>query len=207
MTALVLATANPGKLQELQELLAAESALAGQDLAQLVACRADFPGAPEVIEDGDTFAANALLKARALAKFTGHAALADDSGLSADILGGAPGIFSARWSGRHGADQANLELLLAQLGDVRPEHRGAQFECAVALVRTDGTSEVRHGVLRGTLSTAPRGVQGFGYDPIFEVAGRTLAEHSAVEKNAISHRALALRAIVPELLPLLLRDR
>ena len=165
-------------------------------------------GAPEPVEDGVTFAENALIKARALSAATGLPAVADDSGLAVDVLGGAPGIFSARWSGRHGDDVANLELLLAQLSDVRAEHRNAAFVCAAALVTPDGREEVCLGDMPGVLTTAPRGTNGFGYDPIlvpFEqepgpggVRGqRTSAELEPSEKNAISHRGKAFRALAP----------
>ncbi|MGO1342613.1 MAG: non-canonical purine NTP pyrophosphatase, partial [Cellulosimicrobium funkei] len=164
---LVLATHNPGKIAELRAILAAElDAHPGLELAPEAIVGAGDVGAPEPVEDGVTFAENALIKARALVAATGLPAVADDSGLAVDVLGGAPGIFSARWAGRHGDDVANLELLLAQLGDVRAEHRAAGFVCAAALVTPDGTEVVRTGEMRGTLLTAPRGANGFGYDPI-----------------------------------------
>ena len=152
-----------------------------------------------------TFAENALLKARAVAAATGLPALADDSGLAVDVLGGAPGIFSARWSGRHGDDRANLELLLAQLSDVRDEHRGAGFVCAAAIALPDGRTHVEEGHFRGTLTREPRGSNGFGYDPILLVDGdtRTSAELSPAEKNAVSHRGTAFRALSDALRELL----
>ncbi len=148
-----------------------------------------------------TFAENALLKAQAVAVATGLPAVADDSGLCVDVLGGAPGVFSARWCGRHGDDAANLELLLAQLPDVAPEHRGADFVCAAALALPGGAERVAQGRLDGTLTSAPRGSNGFGYDPIFvpDGEGRTTAELSAAEKNAISHRGRAFRALAVHL--------
>ncbi len=196
-TRLVLATHNAHKVGELRAILAPE--LADLDPAAVVGAR--DVGAPEPVEDGVTFAANALLKARALAAATGLPAVADDSGLSVDVLGGAPGIFSARWAGRHGDDAANLDLLLAQLADIAPEHRGARFVCAAALVTPDGTEHVETGTLDGTLATAPRGAHGFGYDPVLVPLGesRTCAELSPAEKNAISHRGKAFRALVPHL--------
>jgi len=199
----VLATHNPHKIGELRAILA--ELLPGIGAGDVVG--AGDVGAGEPVEDGLTFAANALLKARALAAFTGLPAIADDSGLAVDVLGGAPGIFSARWAGRHGDDAANLALLLAQLADVAPEHRGAQFVCAAALVLPDGFEHVEHGVLRGTLATAPRGANGFGYDPILVPAGltRTCAELSAAEKNAISHRGEAFRALAPVIVAALSR--
>jgi len=191
----LLATHNAHKIAELRAIL--EGLVPGlrpDDIAG-----AGELGAPEPVEDGLTFAANALLKARALMAFTGLTAVADDSGLAVDVLGGAPGIFSARWSGRHGDDVANLELLLDQLADVAPRDRGARFVCAAALVTPDGYERVEHGYLRGTLATEPRGSNGFGYDPILIVAGdtRTSAELTPAEKNAISHRGEAFRSLAP----------
>lgn len=199
---LVLATHNRHKVAELRAILAPTAA--GFDPEAIVGA-ADV-GAPEPHEDGVTFAENALIKARAIAVFTGLPAVADDSGLCVDVLGGAPGIFSARWSGRHGDDDANLALLLAQLADVQPTHRGAQFTCAAALVTPDGFEHVETGVLRGILATAPRGAAGFGYDPVLvpdlqpaRAAGQVLtcAELTPDEKNAISHRGRAFRALAP----------
>ncbi|MGA5704000.1 RdgB/HAM1 family non-canonical purine NTP pyrophosphatase [Peterkaempfera bronchialis] len=190
---LVLATRNRHKVAELLAILTE----AGLDV-ELVGADA-YPHIPDVPETGVTFAENALLKAHALAQATGLPAVADDSGLCVDVLGGAPGIFSARWSGRHGDDQANLDLLLAQLGDIDAPHRGAHFACAAALALPDGTEQVVEGTLDGTLRTAPAGTGGFGYDPILQPLGetRTCAELTPAEKNAISHRGKAFRALVP----------
>ena len=199
---LVLATHNRHKIGELRAILA--PMVPDLDPEGVVGAAELF--APEPREDGVTFAENALIKARALAAFTGLPAVADDSGLCVDVLGGTPGIFSARWAGRHGDDAANLTLLLAQLDDVGPEHRGASFRCAAALVTPDGFEHVEHGVLVGRLALAPRGDGGFGYDPVLvpdrqpaRAAGRllTCAELTAEEKNAISHRGEAFRAIAP----------
>jgi XTP/dITP diphosphohydrolase len=200
---LVLATHNQHKIGELRAILVPE--LPDLDPAAVVGAR--DVGAPEPVEDGVTFTENALIKARALAAATGLPAVADDSGLSVDVLGGAPGIFSARWAGRHGDDAANLALLLAQLGDIAPEHRAARFTCAAALVLPDGTEHVTLGHLEGTLATAPRGDGGFGYDPVLVPAGesRTCAELSAEEKNRISHRGQAFRALVPSIVAALAR--
>lgn len=194
----VLATRNAHKVGELRDILAA--ALPELDPADVVGADA-FPEVPDVLEDGVTFAQNALLKARALASATGLVAVADDSGLAVDVLGGAPGIFSARWAGRHGDDGANLALLLAQLADVPAQHRGAAFVCAAALVTPGGAEIVREGTLRGTLLTAARGTGGFGYDPILVPDGdtRSCAELAPAEKNAISHRGQAFRALAPEI--------
>ncbi|MGA5064979.1 RdgB/HAM1 family non-canonical purine NTP pyrophosphatase [Streptomyces exfoliatus] len=193
MTRLVLATRNAGKITELHAILAD----AGLDL-ELVGADA-FPEIPDVKETGVTFAENALLKAHALAQATGLPAVADDSGLCVDVLNGAPGIFSARWSGTHGDDRANLNLLLAQLSDIADEHRGAHFACAAALALPDGTERVVEGRLEGTLRHNPTGTNGFGYDPILQPAGHevTCAELTPQQKNAISHRGKAFRALVP----------
>ncbi|MER5972108.1 RdgB/HAM1 family non-canonical purine NTP pyrophosphatase [Streptomyces sp. NPDC002055] len=193
MQRLILATRNANKVTELRAILA------GAGLAvELVGADA-YPEIPDVKETGVTFAENALLKAHALARATGHPAIADDSGLCVDVLGGAPGILSARWSGRHGDDRANLELLLAQLSDIVDAHRAAHFACAAALALPDGTERVVEGRLHGTLRHAPSGTGGFGYDPILQPEGetRTCAEMTPEEKNAISHRGKAFRALAP----------
>jgi XTP/dITP diphosphohydrolase len=199
---LVLATRNGHKVLELSRILAAAGtgvSLVGLD---------SFPDAPEVPETGLTFADNALLKAHAIAGYTGLPAVADDSGLCVDSLHGMPGVFSARWSGRHGDDRANLDLVLGQIADVSA--RGAQFVCVAALVLpegdgrdvSDGASRrewTTTGVLAGSLTRAPRGANGFGYDPIFVPDGstRTTAELAPADKDAISHRGRAFRALAP----------
>lgn len=193
MTRLILATRNAGKITELHAILAD----AGLDL-ELVGADA-YPEIPDVKETGVTFTENALLKAHALAQATGLPAVADDSGLCVDVLNGAPGIFSARWSGTHGDDRANLDLLLAQLSDIGDEHRAAHFACAAALALPDGTERVVEGQMRGTLRHTPTGTNGFGYDPILQPEGHdvTCAELTPAQKNAISHRGKAFRALVP----------
>ncbi|MFE3072253.1 RdgB/HAM1 family non-canonical purine NTP pyrophosphatase [Streptomyces sp. NPDC059247] len=193
MTRLILATRNAGKITELHAILAD----ADLDL-ELVGADA-YPEIPDVKETGVTFAENALLKAHALARATGLPAVADDSGLCVDVLNGAPGIFSARWSGTHGDDRANLNLLLAQLGDIADGHRGAHFACAAALALPDGTERVVEGRLEGTLRHTSAGTNGFGYDPILQPTGHTVtcAELTPAEKNAISHRGKAFRALAP----------
>lgn len=192
---LLLATRNAGKLVELRRILAD----AGVDL-ELVGLEA-HPEVAEVAETGATFAENASLKARAAAAATGLAAVADDSGLCVDALNGMPGVLSARWAGRHGDDAANNALLLAQLADVPDGRRGARFVCAAALVVPGGPELVEHGELRGTLVREPRGHHGFGYDPLLEVEGdgRTSAELAPAEKDAISHRGRAFRALARRL--------
>jgi XTP/dITP diphosphohydrolase len=202
---LVLATRNPGKLRELRELLRGQ--VPGLDVDTQVVDAATA-GAPDVVESGVTFEENALLKAEQVADSTGLLAVADDSGLAVDVLGGAPGIFSARWSGRHGDDAANLALLLAQLADIPYERRGAAFVCAAALAHPGGAggargvSRIERGELRGTLLAAPRGTGGFGYDPVLVPEGldRSCAELAPEEKNAISHRGIAFRALLPHLI-------
>ncbi|CAL9523910.1 RdgB/HAM1 family non-canonical purine NTP pyrophosphatase [Streptomyces sp. enrichment culture] len=193
MNRLILATRNAGKITELRSILA-DAGLPHE----LVGADA-HPEVPDVKETGVTFAENALLKAHALARATGLPAVADDSGLCVDVLGGAPGIFSARWAGTHGDDRANLDLLLAQLSDIADEHRAAHFACAAALALPDGTERVVEGRLTGVLRHSPSGTGGFGYDPILQPDGesRTCAELTAAEKNAISHRGKAFRALVP----------
>ena len=190
----VLATRNAAKLRELARILAAEDhgtqiRLAGLD---------EFPGAPDVPETGATFEENALLKARAIADYTGLPAVADDSGLCVDALNGMPGVLSARWAGGHGDDKANLELVLAQVAGVPGARLGARFVCAAALV-TDSAEWVVTGQVEGRLIRAPRGSGGFGYDPIFLPDGfdQTTAEMTAEAKDAVSHRGRAFRALTP----------
>ena len=197
MTKLVLATRNAHKVVELREILADLVEEIGLEIVGV----SEFPDVEDVVEDGVTFAENATLKAVAVASATGLPAIADDSGLAVDVLGGAPGIFSARWAGEHGGDRANVDLLLSQLDDVKDEHRAAGFVCAAVLAMPDGRVFLREGQVRGTLTRAPRGTNGFGYDPILLVDGdtRTLAEYDSDQKNAISHRGKALRALAADL--------
>ncbi|HEY5985689.1 MAG TPA: RdgB/HAM1 family non-canonical purine NTP pyrophosphatase [Streptosporangiaceae bacterium] len=198
-TKLVLATRNPAKLAELRRILAASRVeIEAEDLT-------GRPGVGEVPETGSTFAENALLKARAVAASTGLPTVADDSGLCVEALNGMPGVLSARWSGRHGDDEANLRLVLAQLADVPPGRRAAHFACAAALVLPSGAEHVCEGVVHGWLTDAPRGANGFGYDPIFVPDGSALttAQMSPEEKDLISHRGRALRALAPVIAALL----
>jgi XTP/dITP diphosphohydrolase len=198
MTRVVLATRNQGKVAELRRILAevTDVELAGLE---------SYPGMPEVEETGDTFAANALLKARAVAAHTGLPAVADDSGLCVDFLGGAPGIRSARWAGEPSDDAANLALVLEQLADAGEGLRGAHFFCAAACVVPRVGERVAEGRVDGTLLHTPRGTNGFGYDPIFVPLGetRTTAEMPSEEKDAISHRGKAFRELAPSLAALL----
>ncbi|MEV6346869.1 RdgB/HAM1 family non-canonical purine NTP pyrophosphatase [Actinoplanes sp. NPDC051851] len=190
---LLLATGNKKKLVELQRIL---DAALGQSQVELAGL-GDFPGYPDVPETGLTFGENALIKAREGAKRTGLPTVADDSGLAVNALNGMPGVFSARWSGGHGDDAANLDLVLAQIGDVGDEHRGAAFVCAAALVLPNGREHLVEGRQTGSLLRARRGEGGFGYDPIFLGDGqdRTNAELSPAEKDAISHRGKAFREL------------
>jgi XTP/dITP diphosphohydrolase len=192
---LAFATHNAHKVGEVWAILA--PLVPGLERTD-VANAADFK-APAPVEDGTSFEQNALIKARALARSTGLPAIADDSGIAVDIMGGAPGIFSALWSGRHGADRENLELLLAQMKDIADPHRGAAFVCAAVLVTPDGAETVAKRELRGRLTAEPSGAHGFGYDPIFIADGQSVtnAELSPEAKNEISHRGLAFRALAP----------
>jgi XTP/dITP diphosphohydrolase len=198
---LLLATRNPHKLVELRRILAA-SDISGVQVIGLD----DVPPFPEVPETAATFTGNALAKARAAVAATGLVTVADDSGLEVDALGGMPGVLSARWAGRHGDDAANLQLVLDQLADVPDDRRGAAFVCVAALIvpsvaQISGTQTVVHGCWRGTLIRVARGSNGFGYDPIFVPDGerRTSAELDPAEKDAVSHRGRALRALLPAL--------
>ena len=197
MRRIVLATRNGHKVRELQTILA--DLIADLDLE--IVGLGEFPDLADVVETGVTFAQNATLKAVTAAEATGLPALADDSGLAVNVLGGAPGVFSARWAGTHGQDRANLEVLLGQLNDVPDDQRSAAFVCVAALAMPNGTVVLRQGRMPGTLAREPRGDNGFGYDPILVVDGdsRTAAELSFEEKNAISHRAKALGSLVADI--------
>jgi XTP/dITP diphosphohydrolase len=188
----VLASRNEGKLAELRRLLAAHGDV------ELVGLDPAFEPGPET---GATFEENALAKAREACAATGLPAVADDSGIAVDALNGMPGVLSARWAGRHGDDAANTALLLAQTADVPDARRGAAFVCAAAYALPDGREEVLRAELRGTLVRAPRGTNGFGYDPVLLPAGldRTTAELAPEEKDRISHRGQALAALAPRL--------
>ncbi len=188
----VLATRNRAKLEELRRILAPL-------LPVEVLGLGDLPAYEEVPETGATFEENALIKAREAARRTGLPAVADDSGLAVDALNGMPGVLSARWAGSAASDAANLRLVLEQVADVPDSRRGAAFVCAAALVTPAGAEEVVRGELTGTLLREPRGTNGFGYDPIFVPTGYavTTAELAPDEKDAISHRGQAFRALAP----------
>lgn len=203
MTRVVVATGNVGKLAEIASILAtADLAVDLVPMTQL--------GVPSPVEDGDTFEANALIKARACATATGLPALADDSGLEVDALGGAPGVHSARWAGDPADDIANNRKLAGALAAVPEEERTGRFVCAAAFVAPDGVEVVRRGTMEGRIVDEPRGTRGFGYDPFFLADatpdGRTNGELEPAEKDAISHRGAAFRAIAADVAAWL-RDR
>jgi XTP/dITP diphosphohydrolase len=191
---LLLASRNAKKLDELRRILA--PALPGVEVVGLD----DVPAYDEIPESGDTFVENALIKAREGHRHTGLPTVADDSGLAVEALNGMPGVLSARWAGSHGDDDANLRLVLDQVGHVPDDRLGAAFACAVAYV-TDEAEIVTEGRMPGQLVRTPRGTNGFGYDPIFVPTGynRTSAELSVADKDAISHRGQALRALAEQL--------
>lgn len=197
---LVLATRNQGKITEFRRILDAlapgEIELIGVD---------QFPDLVDVEETGSTFQENSLLKARYTCQATGLPAIADDSGLCIDALNGDPGIYSARWAGTHGDDQANIEKVLLQLKDVADEKRNAHFMCVASLVLPDGREQVAEGRFDGHILSNPVGENGFGYDPIFQPLGFAIssAQMSAEEKDLLSHRGKSLRSLAPHVIELL----
>ena len=197
---LVLATRNAGKIEEFRRILE-RIAPGAIDLIGVD----QFPEIGDVDETEDSFAGNALLKARTIAEKTGIPAIADDSGLCVDALGGSPGIFSARWAGVHGDDVANVEKVLGQLRDIPAGKRGAHFTCVSALALPGGTEITEEGRLEGDILMSPIGSHGFGYDPIFRPSGfdLSLAQLGPEIKDAISHRGQSLRAIAPRVAQLL----
>jgi XTP/dITP diphosphohydrolase len=197
---LVLATRNQGKIIELRRILDAIS----NGAIELVSVE-QYPEIPDVEETGSTFEENALLKAVAISKATGLPAIADDSGLCVDALGGAPGIFSARYAGKHGDDNANLNKVLVELQGVEDTNRSAHFTCVTVLVMPDGRKVTKMGEFHGFIAHAPVGDFGFGYDPIFIPQGSSItsAQMSAQEKDLVSHRGISLRAIAPHVIELL----
>ncbi len=197
---LVLATRNQGKITEFRRIL---DALA-PGVIELIGVD-QFPDLLDVEETGSTFEENSLLKARYTSRATGLPAIADDSGLCVDALNGDPGIFSARWAGKHGNDQANLEKVLDQLKDVADEQRTAHFMCVASLVLPDGRHQIAEGRFDGQILHAPVGENGFGYDPIFQPVGMSIssAQMSAEEKDLLSHRGKSLRSLAPHVIHLL----
>ena len=192
MTTFVLATANPHKAEEMRDILTA----LGFDV------RARPENAPDVDETSETLEGNALLKAHALALLTGEPALADDTGLFVDALDGRPGVYSARYAGRSASDADNVEKLLSELDGVPDTMRVARFRSVIAVAYPDGGSFTVEGLLEGSIAKSPRGSEGFGYDPVFVPAGasgRTLAELTPEQKNELSHRGRALRALAEKL--------
>jgi XTP/dITP diphosphohydrolase len=190
---IVIASTNPGKIIEVRQLLSG--------LPFDLLTRDEVGGWPEIEETGDTYLANALIKARSVAQLTGIAALADDSGIEVDALGGAPGIYSARFSGEGATDEQNNRLLAERLAGVPGESRGARYRCVAVLVSPAGEELDGRGTCEGSIAVEPAGTGGFGYDPWFVPEGetRTMAELSAEEKDAISHRGKALRSLAERL--------
>jgi XTP/dITP diphosphohydrolase len=196
-TTILIATKNRGKLREVQDILAG--------LPVVLTTLDQFPDLPDAVEDADSFEGNAERKAMHYARLTGLWTLADDSGLEVDKLGGAPGVYSARYAGRQGDDAANNDKLIAQLAGVPPKQRTARFRCAVALAGPEGILATACGTFEGLIVDDPRGSNGFGYDPHFFVPelGMTAAQLPPERKNRISHRAQALAAILPDIQRLL----
>ena len=197
---LLLATRNKGKIIEFQRIL---EAIAPGEI-ELISLDS-FPNLGDVEETGESFEENALLKATQMCRESGLAAIADDSGICIDALGGAPGIYSARWAGDHGNDQANNEKVLSQLKDVPADARGAHFRCVAALALPDGRTLTEEGRFEGKILISPMGENGFGYDPIFKPSGFEIssAQMSPEQKDSLSHRGKALRALAPHAIELL----
>jgi XTP/dITP diphosphohydrolase len=194
---IVVATRNPGKLKEIEAILSVDS-------ARFLSLK-EFPGIPEIIEDGNTFAENALKKARTVARLTGRIAVADDSGLAVNALQGRPGIYSSRYAGENASDEDRCRKLLKEMESVPEGKRGGVFVCAAAVASPGQDGEVVEAKWRGTITFAPRGANGFGYDPIFYIPemNQTVAELDPAVKNKISHRAQAfekLKQILPKYL-------
>ncbi len=194
MKKIILATRNKGKISEMQSLM--------KDFGIEVLSLADVPDLPEVEEDGETFLENSLKKAREISTATGLMALADDSGLVVDALGGAPGVRSARYSGEDATDEKNNRKLLDEMKEIPDDQRQARFQCVMVLYHPDGEWISAEGSCEGVIAREPSGSEGFGYDPVFFVPshGKTMAHLSRDEKNAISHRGNALRKL-REMLP------
>jgi XTP/dITP diphosphohydrolase len=195
----VIATRNSGKLREIRQILA--------PLGLRILCLQDFPEIPEIPEDGQTFAENAVKKATAVARRTGRMAIADDSGLAVDALEGRPGVLSSRYAGETATDADRYQKLLGEMARVPKGRRGAAFICAMAISSPEGKVEIVAGECRGEIASAPRGAQGFGYDPIFLLPEleKTMAELEPEAKNQISHRARALEKL-KQILPNFLKE-
>lgn len=195
MHTLIIATGNAGKQREIQQMLG--------DTFEVKTLK-DIPDAPEIIEDGDTFEANAIKKARIISDHTGLPTLADDSGLEVDCLNGAPGIYSARYAGEGATDEANNQKLLSAIANVPDDQLGAQFHCVMALITPNGQTQTTNGIWRGHLLRQAQGTNGFGYDPLFFVPTHNCAsaELPTKAKNELSHRGQALRKILPHILAL-----
>ena len=200
MSTLVIATRNKGKIAEIARILSFDSGIQIRSVAEF--------GLADIEETGTTFEENAALKALTVARATGFAALADDSGLEVDALNGAPGIYSARYAGNHGDDKANNEKLIRELAGIAPNERSARFVAVIAVAKPDGSTIMARGELEGEISESARGVNGFGYDPLFKPLGsaKTLGEFEPGRKDEISHRAKALAEIAPKI-PLFLSGR
>jgi len=198
-TEVVIATRNSGKLREIQAILA--------PLGLKILSLRDFPGIPEIIEDGRTFEENAAKKAAAVSRQTGRMAIADDSGLAVDALQGRPGVFSSRYAGEKATDAERYQKLLEEMAGTPRGKRGAAFICAMAVAAPDGKAETVAGQCRGEIAMAPRGSHGFGYDPVFYLPewGKTMAELEPEIKNRISHRARALEKL-KQVLPNFLKE-
>lgn len=192
MAQIVLASHNKGKVVELKQMLS--------EFGIEVHSLTEYPEIGEIVEDGETFEENCLIKARAVCKATGKIAVADDSGLEVDALGGRPGVYTARYAGEHATDEENYTKLLGELGDLPDEKRGAQFVCVVAAVAPNGETITARGQWRGRIGYKPIGDNGFGYDPVFTdpELGRTNAQLTREEKNARSHRGNALRLLLEQ---------
>ena len=200
MSTLVIATRNKGKIAEIARILSFDSGIQIRSVAEF--------DLADIEETGTTFEENAALKALTVARATGFAALADDSGLEVDALNGAPGIYSARYAGNHGDDKANNEKLIRELAGIAPNERSARFVAVIAVAKPDGSTIMARGELEGEISQSARGVNGFGYDPLFKPLGsaKTLGEFEPGRKDEISHRAKALAEIAPKI-PLFLSGR
>lgn len=190
---IVLSTRNPGKIAEIHSIITNSGLKDKVEIETL----ASYPGIPDIIEDGRTFSENASKKALTVARFTGHIAVADDSGLEVDALSGAPGVYSARFAGEGAADPDNIKKLLGLLKNTPSEKRGARFVCVIAIATPSGNVHLAEGVCLGFIAEEERGTSGFGYDPVFVVPeyGKTFAELGSEIKNKISHRAAALGKI------------